>query len=142
MAISITLYPSFKTKLGQKAIALNADTLKVALLGVGASYNSAHDEWADISAQEIANGSGYTTGGLTLTNVTWTNNAGTVTLDADDASWTITGSAVSAYSAAIVDTTASGSPLIAFLDLGGINTASPGALFKLPWNASGILTLA
>jgi len=142
MAITITLYPSFKTKLGQGAIALDADTIKVALMGVGAAYDAAHDEWADLSANEIANGNGYTTGGLTLANVTWTESGGTLTLDADDASWTITGASVSAYSAAIVDTTASGSPLIAFIDLGGINTASPGALFKLPWNASGILTLA
>lgn len=141
MAITITLYPSFKTKLGQKAIALNADTLKVALFSNSAAYDSAHDEYADLSANEIANGNGYTTGGLALTNVTWTNNAGTLTLDADDASWTITGAAVSAYKAAIYDDTASGKPLLVFIDLGGLNTASPGALFKLPWNASGILTL-
>lgn len=142
MAISITVYPSFKTKMGQKAIALNADSFKVMLLANAAAYDSAHDEYADLSANEIANGNGYTTGGVALTNVTWTNNAGTLTFDADDPSWTISGSAVSAYKAAIYDDTASGKPLLAFIDFGGINTASPGALFKLIWDALGILTLA
>lgn len=57
--------------------ALNIDDLlgaDVRLALVTSSYTpnvdetSGHDEWSDVSANEIANGNGYTTGGIALSN--------------------------------------------------------------------------
>jgi hypothetical protein len=46
---------------------LTTATIKLALVGSGYTPNQdTHDEWADVSASEIANGNGYTTGGYTL----------------------------------------------------------------------------
>jgi hypothetical protein len=50
--------------------------------------DDANDEvLADISADEIANGNGYTTGGIALANVTLNQAAGVVTFDCDPAVW-------------------------------------------------------
>jgi hypothetical protein len=40
---------------------------------------------------ELANGNGYTTGGIALTGVTWTESSGTVSFDCDDAAMTASG---------------------------------------------------
>lgn len=141
MAVTISIYPSWKDKIGE-AVNLASDSLKVALLTNSATYNSAHDEWADISANEIANGNGYTTGGLALSSVTWTSDGTNNKLDAADAQWTASGGAITAYKAAIYDDTVAGDPLIAFIDLDGVQTANDGAVFKLVWNAAGIFTLS
>lgn len=54
--------------------------------------------WADVSANEIANGNGYTTGGVTLTGVI-AANAGTTgyKFSTGDATWTASGTGVPAW---------------------------------------------
>ena len=141
MAVTITLYPLGKKKLLDGTIDLDSHAFKVALFNNIAVYNSAHDELADISANEIANGNGYTTGGQALSSITLNESGGTVTWDAADADWTASGAGLSAYKAAIYDDTVVGKPLLAFIDLDGLQNAVAGAHLKLIWNASGILTL-
>lgn len=141
MAVTITLYPSFKEKLVE-GFNMGSDTFKVALMTNSHTYNSAHDEWADVSANEIANGDGYTTGGQALSSVTSSQTGGTYTFDAADASWTASGSGITAYKAVIYNDTDAGDALVCSIDLDGVQFAASGALFKLIWNASGIFTLA
>lgn len=141
MAVTVNVYPSWKEKLVE-AVNAGSDAFKVALLGAGGTYNSAHDEWADISAQEIANGDGYTTGGQSLANVTSAMSGSNYKFDADDADWTASGSGITAYGAVIYDDTVAGDPLVCHIDFGGAQTALAGAHFKLIWNASGIFTVS
>jgi len=66
-------------------------TVKVAL--VSSAYtpdaaNTGHDEWADVSANEIANGNGYTTGGATLANDAVSTITNGHKYDSDDPAWT------------------------------------------------------
>lgn len=142
MAVTITLYDSFSELIGDGTIDMDGDTFKVILLTNSATFSAAHDELADISANEIANGDGYTTGGLALTSVTWGQTGGTATFDAADAIWTASGSGITAYKGAIYSDTSTGDKLVCFIDFDGVQAAAAGAQFKLIWNASGIFTLA
>lgn len=75
-------------------------TVKLAL--VSSAYtpdatNTGHDEWADVSANEIANGNGYTTGGATIANDTVTTATNGHKYDSDDPAWTATGGNIPAW---------------------------------------------
>ena len=63
---------------------LDSDTLKVALVTSSYTPSAAHTVWTDVSANEVAAGAGYATGGVTLANPVATNS----TIDYDDAVWT------------------------------------------------------
>lgn len=98
------------------------DTLKVAL--VTTSYTpdpDVDDFWNDVSANEVATGSGYTTGGVTLGTksvslITATNK---VALIAADPSWTGLTKAFR-YGVCYADTAGASStdPLLGYIDLG------------------------
>jgi hypothetical protein len=87
----------------------NADlltaTVKVAL--VSSAYTpsagtSGHDEWADISANEIANGNGYTTGGVTLASLASTAITGGWKFASGNAVWTASGGNIPAWRHAVM----------------------------------------
>ncbi len=84
MASSITAYDHLWKLLLTGGIDLDTDTLKVALVTSSYTPSLAHDEWADVSANEVATGDGYTTGGVTLSNPVVTNS----TIDYNDLTWT------------------------------------------------------
>jgi hypothetical protein len=144
MAVTISIYDSFKEYLGDGTIDLDGHTFKVMLLGNAASFDAGHSVLASVSGNQIAAGSGYAAGGAALTGVSWGQTGGTATFDADDVTWTASGGAITAYKAAIYDDTPTSpaDPLVAFIDFGGVQTANDGAQFKLIWNAAGIFTLS
>lgn len=77
-----------------------ASHMKGVLLSSAYTPNlSTHTTYADISAFEIANGNGYTTGGLVLTSAgTLISRSGTtVTIDIDDLVWTAGGGPIPAW---------------------------------------------
>jgi hypothetical protein len=73
MAIVITPYDHLWKVLTTGIVDADTDTLKVALVTSGYTPSIAHTQWSDVSANEVANGAGYTTGGATLTGATVTN---------------------------------------------------------------------
>lgn len=60
------------------------DTIKVALVTSSHTKSLAHTIWADVSANEVAAGDGYTTGGATLASKTLTNTK----MSAANPAWT------------------------------------------------------
>lgn len=140
MAVTVTMYPSWKDVMGEGAN-LASDSFKIVLLS-GASYNAADDELADITANQLATANGYTQDSKTLASVTWTSDGTNNKLDADDVTWTASGGSIAASAAAIYDDTLSGDKLVCFIDFGGTVTAVDGAAFKILWNAAGIFTLS
>jgi len=61
MAITRTVSNLFKTELGKGTVDLTSDAYKLILLEVGFVYDKdAHGTYADVSANEIATGYGYT----------------------------------------------------------------------------------
>lgn len=58
--------------------------------------------WATLSANEIAGGTGYTTGGATLASVVLNQTAGTVKFTSDAQVWTATGGSIAAWRYGVV----------------------------------------
>ena len=133
------IYNAFKGDLMEKQVDLGTggDTIKVALLDDSHSFSATDAVWGDVSANELANGNGYTTGGATLANQAVTTGA-TTKFDADDVEWT--SATFDAYHAVIYDTTNTSS-LICSMDFGGIQSVVSGT-FTIEFSADGIITLA
>lgn len=143
MAVSAFLYGSFPAKLANGEIDWDTDTVKVALLNSGHTPSQdSHDYFSDVSANEVT-GTGYTAGGVQLTNVSvsYTAASNTQTFDADNVVWS--GSTITArYAVVYVDTgSAATSPLIGLVDFGEDKSSNSGD-FQLTWNASGIFTFS
>lgn len=61
------------------------------------STNTGHSLWADVSANEIANGFGYTTGGLALATDTVNAVTNGFNYDSEDLVWTASGGSIPAW---------------------------------------------
>jgi hypothetical protein len=120
----------------------STDVYRVILLSAG-TFSATHTTLAAASAAytQVANGNGYTTGGLALANVTvstvTTNDA---KFDADDAIWNATGSGITAVAAILYNDTLANDPPIAYINFGGSETANGLTDFKIVWAPSGIFT--
>jgi hypothetical protein len=81
---------------------LTTATVKVALVGSGWTPNQdTHDEWADVSANEIANGNGYTTGGYTLLSPVLTEITKGFKFSSAAPAWTASGGNIPAWRHAV-----------------------------------------
>lgn len=135
------LYGSVVAKAFNKEIDLDSDTIKVALLTNAFTPNQdTQDYFDDVVAQEVA-GTGYTAGGVTLTNKTVTYDAATNTFifDADDV--VIANSTITARYAVVYDASPSTNatrPLIGYVDFSSDQSSTAGN-FTITWDSSGIL---
>lgn len=137
MAVTISIYNHTSRLFANGANDLT-DDLKV-MLCTAATFDPANATLAAIAQTEVAAGNGYTTGGVTLSNVTVnTENTNGARLDADDASWAVTGGALAASFAILYNATDTNSPPLAFIDFDGSQSASPGTDFKIVWSNTGI----
>lgn len=86
---SFNKFNDFVKFLGTASFNFSSDTLKVMLTNTApVATNSAY---SDISATEVANGNGYTTGGATATLSSWTQTSGTAKLVLNSPTFTATG---------------------------------------------------
>lgn len=114
----------------------------VALVTSSYSPNiDSHDYYDDIT-NEVANGNGYTTGGITLssTTVILDTTDDEAAFDAADITWS--SSTITARGAVLYKNTGTGStsPLIAYFDFSSDQSSSNGN-FTIAWNSEGILNL-
>lgn len=82
---------------------MNATTnWKMALFQSSSNCNTltAHEKYSDLT-NEVANGLGYNTGGIALTNVVISRTGNVVKFDCDDAVWTAAGGSIAARFAVI-----------------------------------------
>ena len=115
-----------------------ADRFKCMLTTASWTPNySTHSVFSDVSNE--VSGTGYTTGGESLTSITFATSGGTITWDAADVEWT-SSTITDARYAVIYDDTLTNKPLICAIDFGGDFSTTSGT-FKITWNASGIFTL-
>lgn len=98
------VYNQAKEFIGDGTIDLDAGDAYFSVVLLTSSYTPAltHSTYADISGAEVANGSGYTTGGDICASTTWTESSGTVTFDSADPTWTASGGSIVARYAALV----------------------------------------
>lgn len=90
-------------------------------------------------SNEVANGSGYTTGGATLGSKTWTVSSLVSTFDAADTTWSNL-TKTHRYLVLLDDTpTTPADPLVGWVDSGG-DQSNAGTDLTYVWNASGIFS--
>jgi hypothetical protein len=132
---------------------LSANTANFRLALVSSAWtpdngDTGNEVWADVSANEIANGNGYTTGGGALTSVALTMSSGVVKFTSAAYVWTASGSGIPAWRRAVLyylgTLNSKTNPLIAHC-LGDSTPAdvpltTSGNTLTITPNSSGILT--
>lgn len=97
------------------------DVFKIALYTNSASFDASTTAY---TATNEVSGTGYTAGGLALTNVTPTSSGTTAYLDFNDATWS--SATITARGALIYNSSAAGNPAVAVLDFGADKTSTAG----------------
>jgi hypothetical protein len=138
------LYGQFLSQSLNKEIDWDTDNIKVALLTNSYSPDQdAHNYFDDVAANEVSGATGYTAGGISLTNKTNTYNGGSnvIILDADDVTWS--SSTITARYAVIYNSTPSTNAtrnLVGYVDFGSDQSSSNGN-FTITWDATGIVRI-
>jgi hypothetical protein len=140
MPVSTHVYGSLISALATGKVNLSTDTLKVMLVSSGYVPNQAEDQFASTPAAFEITGTGYTAGGMALTDVTLAESGGhTLTLSAANTQWP---GAIFTAAGAVVYDSQSGSnttnPLIGFINFGGEQSPSGAVPFSINW-ASGVV---
>lgn len=142
-ATAWTLYNKAKKKIGNGTIQLGVNTLKMQLHTSASNCSTATLSTAASVTGEVANGSGYVTGGQTLAGVIWTvgASAGQYKLDATDPVWTATGGNIANIKFALIKN--SGGQAICWSKLTTAQfTLSQNNTLTVQLNAAGIFTLS
>ena len=150
MPVTINRYNKWPEYFGDNTADLDGDQLFHMLMNSSHVFTATHTIRTDVSANQIATGSGYThaTGGLTgkeLASITWVESGGTVTFDAADTTWTASGGSIGPADDCVLfdDTTTAVVDALAYsIDFGGSETAGDGTNFLITWNGSGIFTVS
>jgi len=102
--MAITLNSEILLELGKGTIDFSSDTFMIILMDGTFVYDPVTMQtYADISAEELASGSGYTEADYDLTTSTpWTLDAGTASITWVAAEWTATGSDLGPTKAAVI----------------------------------------
>ena len=132
MAITQAMCTQFKRDVMLGLHDLDSDTIKIALYTDAATLNATTTAYS--ATNEVANGSGYTTGGVTLANASVIINSTSGCFDSDNPEWT--SATFTARGALIYNSTTSGNNSVAVLDFGGDFTVSSGT-FRVVFPAPG-----
>ena len=136
MAITQAMSTLFKKDVMLGDQHLDSDTLHIALYLNSATLSAATDGY--ITAGEVANGNGYTTGGIALASKTVIENSTSGCFDAADpefTSATFTARGALIYNKTLGDASSNARGAIAILDFGGDFTVS-GGTFKIVFPAN------
>ena len=120
MAITQAMSTLFKKDLLLGDHHLDSDTIHIALYTSSATLSAATDGY--ITSNEVANGNGYTTGGVALASKTVTENSTSGVFDAADPSFTsatFTARGALIYNKTLGDASSNSRGAIAILDFGG-----------------------
>lgn len=125
----------FKYDLLKKLVDFSTDTFKARLMTTGYVFNRAtHTRWADVSASELANGNGYTTGGVSLSGVS-------VTMDTTlhkaivtwaNPSWTASGGTIGPSAGCmVIDDTVADDPIVLYIPFSPEQSQADGGVFTV-----------
>ena len=137
------LYGNFLAKSLNKEIDWDSDTIKVALLSSSYTPNQdTHDYYDDVVANEVS-GTGYTTGGNTLSSktITYDGTNNVIVLDAADVTWS--SSTITARYAVVYDDSGASNAakaLIGYVDFGSDQSSTNGN-FTITWDSTGIVRI-
>lgn len=141
-----TLYSQAALEMGQGAFDLSTDTY-VMILATTAYTPAPNTDatYANVSADEVATGGGYTVGGKVLTGVTFATTGGVATFTCTSPTW-FAFSATFRYGVIIRRAGASlvsTDKLLCYSDLGGGSSITGGGgTLTVTTNASGVFTIS
>jgi hypothetical protein len=116
MALPTYFYGPVFAKAFNGQINYTSDTIKIALVGSGYTPNrNTQGAWSTVSTYEVS-GAGYTAGGQALSGKALSYASYKLKIDANDVTWP--GLTADVRYAVVYDDTASGKPLIGYVDLG------------------------
>lgn len=137
-----TIFHEAIFNIGNGAIDLDSHSFKAALTNVAPSQ-SADDELADIT--QIANGNGYTTGGVALTSVSWAETSagsGIWQWTVDDFSWSANGGDIAPFRYIVIyDDTSANDKLLCYADIGIQITLINGNVLSVDVGVNGIFRI-
>lgn len=142
---TFTFFHEFKKFLGDGTIDLDSHTFKAVLTNTAPS--AANDTQLS-NITQIANGSGYLTGGVTLASVTWLetgSGTGVWRWNAADFGWVASGGNIGPFRYIVIydDTpTSPADPLVGYYDYGTNLTVTDGNGFTVDIGANGIFELS
>jgi len=143
MAVTAKWYGNALLKALNKEIDWDSDTIKVMLCTNLYEPDQDTHIYKSSVDNEVANGSGYTTGGETLANkaIDYDGPTNVIKLDGGDVTWSAA-SITARYAIIYDDTPATDAikPLLAYVDFGADVTSTNGD-FKITWDEDGILTI-
>jgi hypothetical protein len=114
----------FVQDVGRKVHNLNSDTLKIALTNSSPTA-ATNTVLADISQISAANG--YSSGGTAIGSTGYSQSGGIAALTGNNVTFTASGGSMATFRYAVIyNSTASGSPLIAWVDYGSSITLAIG----------------
>jgi hypothetical protein len=129
MAITQAMCTQFKRDVMLGLHDLDTDTIKVALYTSSATLNATTTAYT--TSNEVANGNGYTTGGVTLANASVITNSTSGCFDSDNPEWT---SATFTARGALIYNDTESDLAIAVLDFGG-DFSVAGGTFRIVFPA-------
>ena len=142
MAVSGKMFGNALLKALNKEVNWASDSIKVMLCTSSYAPDQDGHIYKNQVTNEVANGNGYTTGGVALASktITYSGSTNTITLAAGNVSWT--SATITARYAVIYDDTgtASTSVLLGYVDFGQ-DMASSNGTFQITWDAAGIFTV-
>ena len=118
-----------KYLLATKQVDFSADTFKIILMQSGFTFDKdTHHAYSDVSASELANGNGYTTGGATLAGVSVTEDDtdDRCEITWNDPSWTAAGGNIGPASGAVIYDDTVSDYVIGYIDFGADYTQPSG----------------
>jgi hypothetical protein len=135
MAVVATVPNHFKYLLATKAVDLANDTFKIILMNTTFAFDKdSHALLADVTADQLSTGNGYTQDSKTLSGVTVTENDITdkATSVWSDVTWTASGGSIGPSGAAIIyDDTVANDPVVMCIDFGADFTTPDGFSFQI-----------
>jgi len=135
MAVVTTYSHQFMLECIRKEHDIEDDTLKIALMDTTFEFDrDTHATWADCSANELASGNGYTTGGETMAGVTASIDAvgDKVDIAATSVTWTASGGAIPTTGAAIIyNSTHANNTVVMCIDFGADYDTAVDKLFQI-----------
>ena len=139
MAVTVTPYNSFLTDVGAGAINLASDTFKVMLVN-DYIFSASHTDISSATSTEIDDGTGYTTGGEEIEDITWGFVVNKWVWDGENITLTATGGSIGPTTGAVIYD-ADNNKLVAYIDFGAEQTAGEDTDFKITFGANGIFNI-
>lgn len=139
-----TVYHSIVDYAFTGAIDIESDTTKALLVTSSYTPNADHAVETDLGANEVANGNGYTTGGVEVAMTSTDDDSNDrVAIDSADPSWTASGGSIGPFRYTIwYDDTHASDVLIYCFDWGSDQTASDGADITVNVDSDGLFRIA